>query len=289
MPKAKILIIITWILFLVGIAGSVDSAFRNIHQPRYFESISSIEELGDSLTSQSTKTRLFAVKRMAQLKDPQAVPLLIKAMAAERPLGGIDSKQGLRYYAVIAIGEIGGSQAESYLLNIAEAVHRGDSVPGIPFGLDYMNTSYGIYRGLARIGSDTCRSLLNQIYSNSEMHGSYRAGAYAGYQRVVLKDLRFATPRDSLYYLVDQLRNTKVTTNYISPGQMSVEFIRTNALNDLIIEYGQDYLAILEEYRYKLSSDDSFIATLDKLIPIVKGRIEREKKEKEFIEKGWLK
>lgn len=275
-------------LLIPAMGQCSDYGLGRIILPEYMEAITSMQVLVDSLKSSSSSSRLYAVKRMTQLRNPEAIPFLVEAIGNEPPRGGIDSPQGLRYYSVIAIGQIGGPDAESYILGLAEALHKGDSIPGIPPGLDYMYTVYGTHRGLAELGSAKCMEFLFRIYSDPNVGGQYRSSAYASYKRVVLKEARFATPKDSLYYIVDELRNAKVTANYVSPGIMSDEFIRSNGLQELIVEYGQDYPEILEKYSSTIPSDDNFLAELDTLIQTVKERIKREGKRREFIEKGWL-
>ncbi len=286
-PRILLSIAILSALLLVRTGQSSDFAFRDIILPEYMKTTSSILVLGDSLKSPSGITRLYAVKRMAQLKDPQAVPLLKEAISKEPPVVGIDSNLGLRYYAIIAIGRVGGPTAEAYLYGLTEDFRKANPSPGVRGGLDHIETVYAVFIGLAELGTERCREFLYRTYSNPDIEGNFRAGAYAAYKRIILKDARFASPRDSLNYILDELRKTVVTNNYVSPGVMSTEFIETNGLKELIYEYGHDHPNLLEDYKNDLALDDNFILKLDTIILNIRSGLEREQKHIELREKGW--
>lgn len=247
---------------------SADYLYRNVKMPTYMKSINSFSDLADSIKSENTGTRLFAAIRLIELRQPEAVPLLIKIYESAPTRSGIDSNTGPKYYALSGMGKIGGPEAQNYLYNLANDIVYGDGLKGIlwPESADIVK---GVFDGLAELGSDENREFLLKAYESQKTGGFFQVDLYAAYKRIVLTEPEFSTFEDSLYHILEESRSIKVNQNYVSPGVMSEEYIKREALKQLIVDYGFYHPEVLRSYKATLPLDDGFIKELDKMIAIV--------------------
>ena len=114
----------------------------------------------------------------------------------------------------------------------------------------------------------------------------FRVYAYAAYKRVVLKGPEYATLKDSLYYLLDESRNIEVAQNFVSPGVMSEEYIKRQALKELIVDYGYFGRDLLLSYKATVPQGDEFNKELDKMIGIVDAWILDDKGHDDGLDSG---
>ena len=224
----------------------VPFSFYVSSMPAYYRSVTSIDVLADSLRSPIEMTRIRAAYRMAELKNPAAVPLLKRAYEDE-PLRNflMDQPNGLKYYALVAIGIIGGDQADNYLCKEADEIILKKGVAWAKG--DMFSILWGIIEGLSMTKSECADSLLSRIIQGYEKKSQINPTLQIAYTaRYRLRLLRNDS-RTGKYALLDSFRaqayilhrNQETTfANTDEQRAFLVDNYRSHALQRNAIEIG---------------------------------------------------
>jgi hypothetical protein len=263
MIDVRILILMN-LLILFGTAPSDISFFDDQYMlagmPPYMKEINSVTVLADSLKSPDLSTRLHAVIRLVQLKDHAAVPAIVDAYQKEpvQTVSAVDLGYGFKYFALSGIGRIGGEVAASFLRHVADSL-MSSVKDKQNLGPDESSAVAGLLEGLAELEPADRANKYLEYFNYEKMNSWARVDAYVAFERIHLRDTTFATYKDSLFYLLDQKRNLKVTENYIAPRVMSTQYAKANALSDLIVAYGAQDLSVFDQYGNTLEAADPFL------------------------------
>jgi len=174
----------------------VPFSFYISSMPAYYRSVTSIEVLADSLKSPVEMTRIRAAYRMAEPKNASAVPFLIEAYENE-PIRKVvtDSPAGFRYYALVAIGAIGGQEARSFIRGLANDFFVAKTGYTWAQG-DALDIMLGLFDGMSQLGGQEDASLLLSIFANEDYTYNTRKFAYTAYARIVYKADKFPSNRE---------------------------------------------------------------------------------------------
>lgn len=245
--------------------------------PAYYRSMTSIDILADSLKSSVEITRIRAAYRMAELKNPTAIPLLIKAYENE-PLRepAMDMGNGLRDYSLVAIGIIGGNTAEKYLCELAEEIffNRGFSWSKG----DAIYIAGGLIDGLSMTQSDCAESLLSRLiewYENQGRPSATLEVAYIARNRLQLLKNETQSQKSSLLdefkvlkTSVKMTEDTASSREYYYDSDYTIRLTKSKALQDNAIEIGTADPQALQEYKNGLAADDPFRSEIEHVIEI---------------------
>lgn len=261
----------------------VPFSFYISSMPAYYRSVTAIDVLADSLKSPSEMSRIRAAYRMAELKNPAAVPLLIEVYENE-PLreGAIDMGNGLRDYALVAIGIIGGKEAEVFLCALVKEIFFEKGLEWAKGDAIYI--AGGAIDGLSMTKSICADSLLSRIIEAYEK------------RRHPFATLEFAyTARDRLELIRDESQARKFAlldtfkdhssilhrnqdtsfANQQEERTFLLDNYRIHALQRNAIEIGIADPQALLEYKTALASGDPFANDMDYVIAIANKTRER--------------
>lgn len=282
MIDARILIL-TDLLLLFGVLpdniASFDDQYMLAGMPAYMKDINSMAVLCDSLKSPDLSTRLHSVIRLVQLNDQAVVPAIIDAYEKEpvQTVSAVDMGYGFKYFALSGVGRIGGEVAVSFLRQLADSLMSSVKEKQ-NLSPDELSAVAGLLEGLAEVEPADRASKYLEYFNYERLNSRVRVDAYMAFERIHLKDTTFATYKDSLFYLLDQKKNLKVTQNYVAPRVMTTEYAKANALSDLIIAYGGQDVSVFEEYENTLRAGDPFLNEIEQQkLTITTGTKNRER------------
>lgn len=245
--------------------------------PAFYHSMTSVSALGDSLKSPMPRTRIFATYRLAEMRVRTSFNLLKEAYEAE-PINKqryIDSQKGMKYYALVAMGILGGQEAEQYLCHFAEECFF--SPKGFSWaGDDAIDIAVGILDGLSVTRTACAESLVSRIIAGYEKEGRPNATlqiAYTARYRLLLLSDEAQTRKSQLLNELKLLTNSVQQTEdqasskeYYKDPIYQIERTKRDALRINVLEIGIANPDALREYKMTLPANDSFVGKLDYLI-----------------------
>jgi hypothetical protein len=256
-------------------------SFTNEYMPKHFKTIISSTALKDSLKSINPSIRMAAAYRLGLLKDSTAVSFLKEAYETEpQRIVSVGEPYGFKYYALVAMGIIGGSEAEAYLCNLA---HEGFFPPRklSAAGDDRFDISTGIIDGISMLKSECAKDFLDKLidgYEKGRLPNATLEIAYTARNRMDLlltDSLKVITDVFNQYRdAIDSVENIKARAdNKENHNKMDYRLWRTKqgALAINVVEIGIYRPDLLREYRLSLSPENGFAEKLDGLIRVANG------------------
>ncbi len=270
--------IMTFILICAATSLSAQESYSDfdlrsvlLHNPRYLREVSSSRQLIDSLSSTSMPMRGAAIIRLTELRDSSAVPALIKVYENEPyiPAHIFDAGPGLKYFVLRALGRIGGSAAYKYLKQLSYQLpyqyRQIEDADGDPF-----DVYWGLFDALARLEPADSAGIYYDIYNQNELDHFIRRFAYEAYERINLKDRKYASLQDSVYYLLDTSKRINMIRKLDDSLKPTSEFIMKKALEVLTVKYASHDPAIIDRYKSGLSGNDPFAAEIDVMRALIR-------------------
>ena len=159
-------IIISLVILLGLQLVKADSGFKKT--AKYLWEIASLSVLADSIYSPHEDIRIISVLRITELESPSALQIIINAFEKEPPRPKVieDAGRGVKYYALIGIGKIGGDEAKAYFKKIISVIINPEQNSYESGSIDFSDVSYSAFRGLAYIGGKDVEKLFDQIFNN---------------------------------------------------------------------------------------------------------------------------
>jgi hypothetical protein len=253
-------------------------SFTNEYMPKHFKTIISSTALKDSLKSINPSIRMAAAYRLGLLKDSTAVSFLKEAYETEpQRIVSVGEPYGFKYYALVAMGIIGGSEAEAYLCNLA---HEGFFPPRklSAAGDDRFDISTGIIDGISMLKSECAKDFLDKLidgYEKGRLPNATLEIAYTARNRM---GLIMADSHEEMIALINQLKSATDSVENIRARASNREYYkernyglwitRGNAFEMNVVEIGIYKPSILREYRISLAQENNFAKKLDGLIRV---------------------
>ena len=229
MQKNKIIISVIMICILSTSHVSAVPNYGPIEIPDSIMAITSPQGLQPFLDSSSERDRAFGVLRLRQIGSAEDIPLLLEAYVKEPiKIGAIEGIRGVKYYSLMAIGEIGGPAAESALIDMAVRLE--------PFGnIDSLILADALCKALTKIGTIDAKSKLEDIYADTFFDWGAREYALTGLLLIELKNRNFESIGDSVAYLCE-----KISSHFAIDMKKYEDFIISNAAKKALIEISSE-------------------------------------------------
>jgi HEAT repeat protein len=192
--------------------------------PESVKTITDITALEPYLNSENSQFRLWGIIRLGQIGSEDNINRLLDYYDKEKPQieYGVDGPTPLiKYFALKAIGDIGGHSAESVAVNIAEHFHS----IGTPESLQIFSCLCDV---LGKIGTPNTLDRLQIFYNNHDFDWLSRKYALRNIILIDLKNARFKTAADTTNYLIDFAKS-----NFSDDCRNRENFIITNAVSDV--------------------------------------------------------
>ncbi|MCP4633662.1 MAG: hypothetical protein GY855_12105 [candidate division Zixibacteria bacterium] len=254
------------VMMLILLAAQFNIANADFRQSaKYLWSVTLMSELVDSLNSPIEAIRIVSTLRITELNNPSGVQVLINAFEKEPSETQIieDDIWGVKYYALLGIGEIGGGEAKEYLQKVVDDIlNPHDNIFEIG-SIEFKDICLASFKGLADIGGEDVEVLFKQVFEDREYSNYVRRQAFKAYQRVYLNNPQFSTYRDSMFYLMDSYKSIKAEKHTIAPNVFTDEYIMKSTFNFLQMEYGAQDPDVFYEYRNQLNPNDPFHDEID--------------------------
>lgn len=251
------------VLPLLGVRAEGLFPYR-VQIPDSINVIDNPDSLTPFLNSEKAKDRLAAIAKMGNIGNSESVHELI-ALFEKEPTSV--NSEVIKYHLLKSIGEIGGPDAEQYLLSVIS-----DYAPNIDnetqaFSIeDSLSSLLGAFEGLYLIGSDTASAVFQNIYENEGFYWLIRSKAYEYSLMSQLSTAEFAAPVDSIDFLINELikvgKHQKLRN---SNGDINNGFVKQRALGFLLFNYREISESFLAQAISDLPPDDPALPELEKI------------------------
>jgi len=193
--KIKIQFAFTLIIIFSCCSLSSANYYRYIVPPDSVMAINKASKLKPYLKSDSDIIKIWGIIRLGQLGDENDIDRLVEIYENEPDQLGFMPPPRVKYYSLVAIGEIGGIKAEQAIMTTAENSKLGNDS-------NSCNISAGICDALGRIASSGAILTLQTIRDARSTHCDIifsRKNLY----KIALQKKEFATIQDSILYLLN--------------------------------------------------------------------------------------
>jgi hypothetical protein len=270
----KIPALFALLVLMVGSAqADFDSPFE-VTVPEYMQSLNTAQELAGYLNSGKEAERIAACMRLGQIRGEEAYQLLVTAFDKEPFRKGIELPDGVRYYALIGIGQSGVQAAEPLLSQIVTDYSRNiHESPDTHISADSLSVIRGALGGLYEIQSDSATAHLNSTFNNGEYYWVIRYLAYINIIKLHLRTRAFPTESDTASYLITNLAKLGPGSSmWNEDHSVNVDFIKSAAYRQLLFEYKDSTLPELSRYISGLRIGDPAVPYLDSLRKNMEGK-----------------
>jgi hypothetical protein len=190
--------------------------------PDSVKAINSLPDLQPFLTSRNGDYRNWGVIRYGQIGSPSDIQVLLD-MYNNEPFRQQEEIHGpgpgVKYFSLLAIGEIGGVEAEKILLRFADEY-------GYVVTMDSIYSFSAICQALGDIGSSAAAAKLEKISEDTSITYLVRQQALSSYYLCRLKGSEFSDAADSVDFLVSEMKS-----NFSNEIDDLENFIITKAAN----------------------------------------------------------
>ncbi len=220
------LIIVVKMLILFSDASYARIVDNYFVPPDSIRDISTVAELEPLLHSDNTQIKLWGIIMLGKIGKEEDIIRLYEFYNSETPqlVYGTDGPVPLiKYFSLKSIGDIGGPQAESLVIDISE---RYNSV-GTPESLQIFSCLCDV---LGKIASTRTLAKLESYYNSEQLNWLARVYALTNIYTVNLKQERIKSANDSIDYLIQPL-----STNFSEDCRNKEHFIITKAVEAVIV------------------------------------------------------
>jgi HEAT repeat protein len=224
--------------------------------------INNASKLKPYLDSESEIVKIWGIIRLGQIGHENDIERLVKIYENEPDQMGFMPPPRVKYYSLVAIGEIGGIKAEQTIMSIADKLK-----PGID--ANSRNIGAGICDALGRIGSATAINILQSICAGEVKYGD----AYYAQMNLFKIDLRkaeFKTFEDSLRYLNDLMESSN---SDIGISSHENNFRRRAAELALLDILNENNIEIFEKFYQNKSITRISKQYYDKIVKLVRLKL----------------
>lgn len=216
--------LITKILFIFIFSLSV--SFGSINPvsflPDSVKAINNVNDLQPFFESDKFADKKNGIKRLGQIGTSADIPFLLELFnnTPYETENAIDRSRDIKDYTILAIGTIGGHEAESALLGIIDELDTGKI--SLKDSLDIIR--YSCY-AFADMSSSNALYWLNSIYTDTLLTYGYRVDALEAIYLINLSRPEYSSAKDTVEYLLNEL-----SSNFSSKIQQIDDFIITKAI-----------------------------------------------------------
>jgi hypothetical protein len=183
--------------------------------PDSIAKITKPDDLKRFLYSDFIIDRCRGIYKLGLIGDSSNINQLMDIYNSEPVISGhiVDKCEGVKYFAIKAIADIGGSKAESTLLTL------GNQLIGSAMS-DSLMIIKGMSEALVILGTQASGNLLDKYYMNTDFYISARIYALNNYILFSLNNSQIKTNADSINFVLSYLPlsdsiGSKNTENYI--------------------------------------------------------------------------
>jgi hypothetical protein len=201
---------------------------RWTQMPDSIQSITNTAELEPFLSSESTMYRQWAVERLGEIGTDEDIPRLLDIFYNEPydTFFALDRSKDVKDEALLAIGEIGGAEAESALFSLFDQLDIHNI--RLPDSLDIIEY---LCLALGRLSSANAIPYLQKIYQDTTLGWGLRSDALRGIYLQDLSNSQYATAADTVYFLLTRLEN-----HFSADMQDYEAFIISEAIRSAFLE-----------------------------------------------------
>ncbi|MCP4580574.1 MAG: hypothetical protein GY839_03080 [candidate division Zixibacteria bacterium] len=190
--------------FIVAFAPDSDALWNmeRYELPDSVKAINNTSDLGAYLTSPNEFQKILGIIRLGEIGTSQDFPVLLDLYNNEtHRWGGVEGlPPGIKHFSIKAISQIGGPNAESIILAIAEDYGYGKSK-------DSTDTFIAICDELGKLESSKAKSFLDKVYNDHNYGRVKRMIALKNSYLIDLKTETFSNSTDSVDFLIDKIEN----------------------------------------------------------------------------------
>ena len=277
MLRGTSILISTTAALIIVKAANANDPYGDDYLPDYYKTQTSSSLLCDSLRSEDYMVRKLSAIRLGQIGDRSSLSALKEAYDNEPLMNIEDGGFSTKYQCLISIGKIGGSGADSILTAIARKMLAPEIArENKQFFGDSLDLFFGTFYGLVEIGNPESDSIFMNVF-NSNLDVNLREIAYKAHLKLTLKRSSLSTVQDSLYYLLNGLKDAMSEANYPEEDPDSGVKIKARALRYLIFNYSKKDPSILDYYKSQLEPGDPFVEELHKIFEQVESQLRLER------------
>lgn len=225
--------------------------------PDSLHSIPKGPTLDSLITSDNFQYRVWGLTRIGEIGDESDIDRLLEIYNKEPYQKSISVEglpMGIKYFALRAIGKIGGVKAESILSSIlAEFGHSNDE--------DTIQYQMGICDAFGYHKTENSLSNLEAIYSEDKYNPIVRTLALSNIYLLEVNDSSFNSLADTIDYLL-----TIYFSNYTGVKSDPEKMIKTSAVHQALAKItSPEAISLMESARNKIADIDQK-RHLDKII-----------------------
>ncbi len=198
--------ILLFVCFITTILYSLSSATppnpKWIYMPDSIKAINNVAELESLLTSDHPVFKRWGVERLGQIGTSEDIPRLLEVYTNEpfEPFGIVDRFKDVKDEALMAIGKIGGQEAENALFSIFDQLDVYNIK--LPDSLDivrYLCIAFG------KMSSSNAIERLDTIYHKTNLSRGIRQDALKSINLIELTQVKYSTAPDTVDYMLKKL------------------------------------------------------------------------------------
>jgi hypothetical protein len=293
-------------LAIPGMAGAIkfDSPYyysmSHFEMPEDMNQFTSVQMLADNfLNTDNPFLRRAAVRRIGQLKDVAAIPILIKTYQADvdpTSTGHSSPKADplLKGEIIRALDQIGGDEANQFILKQFDAYARRPSVS--KYEMDNSRRTGGypffeIFKAVSRHAAPKIMEQLESIALNDKIPEEIREQAWANYYRMKMRRENVTGSQPDTEYLLDRMSGPGVgkKEDFEREGGKANEAIRNSGIMILLVEIGEAALPVLEARRAQIPENENSRRreTIDYAIKVIRQQAKSKAEAKDFWRRYW--
>jgi hypothetical protein len=235
--------------------------------PQYIQNISDADSLRQLLVTPGFKDIVPVYVRLGEIGNESDLRQLIETFKQQTYDISTDPGHGVKYYSLIAIGKIGGLNAEAFLRKVVN-----DLAPNLK-QRDFSVTRYdsamtlgAAVIGLGATGTASAGIFLDSVFVNKENLSTIRS--MANYESLYIKmknHLDLKTASDTALFLIEKWKNTQWASTEFTTKGLSEDYIVRKNIESLFYQYRSTLQPFVIELQRTLNPDDPKAAALEKL------------------------
>jgi HEAT repeat protein len=253
----KRLLLIFFLAFCVGYTfADVPSRDSEFKMPPEIASTNNAQNIVKYLNSPDQTIRLAAVKRLGEIKNPDSVTLVMQFYNNEPYRKGMELPHGVKREAMLALGEIGNTQARTKLVDVLEdTITSGPALRlykndrrDINYDAEYRQIITGALQALSQFDDNETLNAIMATFQNSNLHWYTRQYAYRMKLEREIRIKAISDLADKVKYLTDLLTGSGTGEDaWAADGGKTSEALKNGAIQDLLVTLGPEAIPYLEK------------------------------------------